>query len=182
MTDNKNNIEQPIAPVFGLKTEDVVPEQMAKIPGLKPRKMYDARSVPPPLSNCPRYRATSAAVWKQITDFVRAIVSKTTSLPKPIIHTYVEDALSKAMAAQHAIAACFAAKEEITKQLRSLKKAKVLLVEALANIKTLHHAGFFNAKTASVILAYGITGVESISKMIEARNKILNNPENTSNE
>lgn len=176
MTNNENNTKQTLTvPLFGSDTENIIPEQMAKIPGLKPRKMFDARSIPPPLSNCPRYRATSTAVWKQITDFVRVIVSKTTALPKPIIHTYVETALSKALASQYAIAACFAAKEEINKQLRSLKKAKVLLVEALAVIKTIHHAGFFNAKTTSVILAYGITGVESISKMIEARNRIINN-------
>ena len=81
-----------------------IPEKLAKISDLKPRKLYDCNSIPAPLSNVPRYCASSTAVWKQIADYVRAIINKTTSLPKSVINTYVQDSLSLAMHAQHSLA------------------------------------------------------------------------------
>ena len=156
-------------------------EKLAKIPGLKPRKLYDCNSIPAPLSNVPRYRASSTAIWKQIADYVRAIVNKTTSLPKPVINTYVQDLLNLAMHAQHSLAAAYAHRDNLVKQLRLYKKAKTLLADSLTNIKTLYHAGFFNSKTASTMLSYGMPAVESLDKIIESRLKIINNQYNINN-
>lgn len=63
----------------------------------------------------------------------------------------------------------------MVKQLRLYKKAKALLADSLTNIKTLYHAGFFNSKTASTILSYGMPAVESLDKIIASRLKIINN-------
>lgn len=123
-----------------------IPEKLAKISDLKPRKLYDCNSIPAPLSNVPRYRASSTAVWKQIADYVRTIINKTTSLPKPVINTYVQGSLNLAMHAQHSLAAAYAHRDNLVKQLRLYKKAKALLADSLTNIKTLYHAGFLTAK------------------------------------
>ena len=71
--------------------------------------------------------------------------------------------------------------QHLVKQLRLYKKAKALLADSLTNIKTLYHAGFFNSKTASTILSYGMPAVESLDKIIASRLKIINNQQHNIN-